>query len=552
MKAYKIIHKGTERIKLEFANTPENNNLVRKISGSAYSKTHGAWHIPYSKEAFRQLKELFPDIQYPNNYLIENIRPPEKIHENNDNKDVSKINIHKDKLLPMQFNKVITIDVFGRKIILKMPKNDADVRFVAALKYSRWEKKDFCWIIPNYPGNMDLIKDHFNQRIHELRIHEQNEIKIGDKPRIIDKNQLVMIKTQTGRLKLIFDYNNAIMNVVKKIPYNSWDNEGKCWTIPFSEIFMKEIVDAAIAENYIYTIEELSVVSDKKARISSVNNTEYRRCPEEFLLKMKELRYSDNTYRTYKNAFEEFINYYHQCEIESIDEQMIINYLRYLVIERKVSTSYQNQAINAIKYYFEKVKGGQRKFYFIDRPIKEKTLPNVLSSEEVAAMLKGIENVKHKAILMTTYSAGLRISEVINLKIKDIDSNRMQIRVEQAKGKKDRYTLLSTKLLDLLRIYFLEYKPKQFLFEGAKGEKYSTSSIYSILHDAVEKAGIKKKISVRTLRHSFATHLLENGVDLRYIQALLGHSSSKTTEIYTHITTKGFDQIKSPLDNLDI
>jgi len=153
---------------------------------------------------------------------------------------------------------------------------------------------------------------------------------------------------------------------------------------------------------------------------------------------------------------------------------------------------------------------------------------------------------------MLAYSAGLRLGELINVKITDIDSSRMQVRIVQAKGKKDRYSLLSVRLLDILREYFKVYKPKVWLFEGAMGGQYSVGSIQAIMKDSVTKAGIKKKVSVHTLRHSFATHLLESGTDLRYIQSLLGHSSSKTTEIYTHITTKGFDQIISPLDNLDI
>jgi integrase/recombinase XerD len=197
--------------------------------------------------------------------------------------------------------------------------------------------------------------------------------------------------------------------------------------------------------------------------------------------------------------------------------------------------------------------GGQRKFYFIDRPNKEKTLPSVLSTQEVIDILKQTENIKHKAILMTIYSAGLRISESINLKFKDIDSDRMQIRVEQGKGKVDRYSLLSEKTLIILREYYKQYRPTVWLFEGVKkGEQYSTRSIQQIFQDAVRNAGITKDVSVHTLRHSFATHLLENGTDLRYIQSLLGHANSKTTEIYTYITTKGFDQIKSPLDMLVI
>jgi site-specific recombinase XerD len=231
---------------------------------------------------------------------------------------------------------------------------------------------------------------------------------------------------------------------------------------------------------------------------------------------------------------------------------MIMDFLLYLVNTRHVSTAYQNQSINAIKFYFERVMGGKRKIYMIDRPREEQYLPEVLNNEEITAILNATENLKHKAILMTIYSAGLRIGEAINLKIKDIDSQRMQIRVEQGKGKKDRYTLLGVKTLEVLRKYVAEYKPVEWLFEGVKGENYSQKGIQNILRKSVTKVGIKKRITVHTLRHSFATHLLEAGTDLRYIQSLLGHANSKTTEIYTHITTKGFDQIKSPLDNLNI
>ena len=230
---------------------------------------------------------------------------------------------------------------------------------------------------------------------------------------------------------------------------------------------------------------------------------------------------------------------------------MIIAFMQYLVIERKISTSYQNQSINSIKFYYERVLGGQRKIYLIERPRREKTLPEVLSEQEVVSVIQQIDNIKHKAIVMLTYSSGLRLSEVVNLRIKDIDSNRMQVFVQQSKGRKDRYTLLSKKILPILRQYFKEYKPKEWLFEGAKGAKYSVSSVQNIVKEAYSRAGIKKKVSTHTLRHSFATHLLENGTSLRYIQNLMGHESSKTTEIYTHITTKGFDQIQNPLDKLD-
>jgi len=163
-----------------------------------------------------------------------------------------------------------------------------------------------------------------------------------------------------------------------------------------------------------------------------------------------------------------------------------------------------------------------------------------------------MDNLKHKCIISLAYSAGLRLGEVINLKLLDIDSKRNYIIVRQGKGKKDRYSLLSARVLELLRIYFKAYQPKEFLFEGQFGGPYSATSIHNILKAAVEKAGIKKRVTVHTLRHSFATHLLERGTDIRYIQELLGHQSSRTTEIYTHMTQKGLGKIKSPLDNLEI
>jgi site-specific recombinase XerD len=186
------------------------------------------------------------------------------------------------------------------------------------------------------------------------------------------------------------------------------------------------------------------------------------------------------------------------------------------------------------------------------RPLKEKTLPIVLSSEEVKKILTVLENLKHRAMLMLVYSAGLRVGELITMKMDCIDSKRMQVRVVQSKGKKDRYTLLAPKTLEVLRHYFKKYKPKIYLFEGEEGMPYSARSAQNVLKMASRKAGITKAISIHTLRHSFATHLLENGTDLRYIQSLLGHESSKTTEIYTHVTTKGFDQLKSPIELLDL
>ena len=207
---------------------------------------------------------------------------------------------------------------------------------------------------------------------------------------------------------------------------------------------------------------------------------------------------------------------------------------------------------NGLKFYYEKVLDKPVEKYYVPRPRKEKKLPEVLSEQEVTKILKQIKNLKHKCIIYLIYSAGLRLTEAVHLKISDIQSDRKQIFIRSAKGNKDRYVILSDIILELLRKYYKVYHPKKWLFEGLPGKQFSKRKIQRILKEAVGKAGIKKKATTHTLRHSFATHLLEHGTDLRYIQELLGHKSSKTTEIYTHVTHTAKNKIVSPLDNLDL
>ncbi|WP_373523836.1 site-specific tyrosine recombinase/integron integrase [Aquiflexum sp.] len=452
--------------------------------------------------------------------------------------------------------KPIELEIIGRKIILKMPKNEADIQFIRGIMYARWNKEGFFWEIPHYPGNLEKLKGYFGERLTKISERPVIEVLQKDEPVFLEKNQVLMVRTNKGRLLIFFGFHAGLMKVVKTFPYYQWDTKTKSWSIPYSEQFLEEM-KKKIGEMELELIYKEESVPDRVPRKLPMEHPNYRKCPEEYVQKLEERRYSEGTIKAYVPLFEEFINFFSKMAIEDLGEKEVMEFSRFLVNERKVSSSYQNQAINAIKFYFEKVRRGERKYYHVDRPIREKALPEVLSEEEVTKILRVTKNIKHKAILMTIYSAGLRIGELVNLKIKDIDSNRMQIRVEQAKGKKDRYTVLSQKTLEILRRYIKQDRPFEYLFEGQGSRKelpvrYSTTSISSILNKAVKNAGIAKKVTVHTLRHSFATHLLERGTDLRYIQSLLGHESPKTTQIYTHITTKGFDQIKSPLDGLDL
>lgn len=541
MRASKIVHKNENRIKIEFPINAESNRKLRQIPDAKWSMTHHSWHIPYNKNAFETLKSLFPELEYTTK------ETPTSINEITPKATATTITA------TILNKNGVSIFVSGRSIAIKLPKDEFDTRFILSLRFSRWDAKKYCWIVPNYSKNLETIKKYFNDRIIELVVNTDSATTLSlDKKRTVNKNELLIIKTNAGRLKLIFAYNIVLTKVIRAIPYCNWNAEYKWWSIPFAERFLAEIKSIAQTQNLTVLYEEEIKDTGKMLRVSKYDIVNYKECPPEYILKLKELRYSENTIKTYRVLFEEFVNYYNALALEDIEEEKITDFLRYLVIERKVSSSYQNQAINAVKFYYERVLGGQRKIYLVDRPREEKILPTVLNENEISELLKNTTNIKHRAILMLAYSAGLRLSELVNVKIKDIDSERMQIRIEQAKGKKDRYTILSPVLLVLLRKYFTKYKPKVWLFEGAGGEHYAKRSIQLIMRDSVIKAGIKKKISVHSLRHSFATHLLESGTDLRYIQSLLGHESSKTTEIYTHITTKGFDQIISPLDKLNI
>jgi integrase/recombinase XerD len=264
-------------------------------------------------------------------------------------------------------------------------------------------------------------------------------------------------------------------------------------------------------------------------------------------------RYSENTIVVYKDHILRFFGYFPHTNPNALTDENVKEFLLFLLKEKRISFSYQKQAISAIKFYFEKILRRDTKKYYFEMPRGDEVkLPIVLSKMEVKRILDCTKNLKHKAILATIYSAGLRLSEVVNLRIADIDSERNLIYVRSGKGKKDRTTILSRELLIILRQYYKEFNPKLWLFEAKVKVQYSKSGVQRIFYDAVKRSKIDKKVSVHSLRHSFATHLLEQGEDLRYIQKLLGHKNFKTTEIYTHITGIGLKNIVSPLDQIEI
>lgn len=245
--------------------------------------------------------------------------------------------------------------------------------------------------------------------------------------------------------------------------------------------------------------------------------------------------YSSKTEKAYLHNFKIFLDYIRSSKVTTVDSKILLDHFNYLKQTKNFSYSAMKQALASVRFLFLNVLKKDVDFDFFIKMKKPNNLPNVLSTEEVKRIINSIKNTKHRAIISTIYSCGLRISEAVNLKINDIDSSAMTVKIVNAKGKNDRIVMLSEKLLSTIREYFKEYNPKVYLFEGQKGEKYSSGSIQQIFNNAVKKVGIKKKVTVHTLRHSFASHLLDNGTDIRFIKEFLGYKHLSTTQNYIYI-----------------
>lgn len=379
--------------------------------------------------------------------------------------------------------------------------------------------------------------------------------------------QLTVTRSEgTNKLFVKHAFDHELFNKLRILPHIEWNKEKKMWQLPDEP----QSLHLLLSEFRGIAWVNLESVTNAKSRqsnqsyqskVNSVSNTnpsELTALTEAHMAQLlhfenylRSKRYSPNTIKTYSESLRTFFRFCSEKPIDELDTDDVIRFNNDYILRKGLSASFQNQVINAIKLFYRKRYNKNMELDNLHRPRSEKRLPNVLSKEEVKAILEAPINIKHRAMLSMIYACGLRRSELLNLTLKDVHSDRKLLLIRQSKGKKDRVVPLSEKIISLLRDYYKLYRPNTWLFEGQKdGDKYSERSIQLVLNQALEKASIKKPVTLHWLRHSYATHLLENGTDLRYIQELLGHSSSKTTEIYTHVSTKNIQQIKSPFDDL--
>ena len=352
-------------------------------------------------------------------------------------------------------------------------------------------------------------------------------------------------------VSLQFGYDPELIRLVKTLSLAKWNPEEKAWLIPYSEGILDQLLALFKGTAWLdysgfnrITAEQFS---SNLPELTSGLELEIK----QFVAWMKNKRYAKSTIKTYSQSLNLFFRFTNNKDPLEIITEDLENFHHNYILRNKYSVSFQSQVINAVKLYFSTKQKRKLEPEGIERPKRAKQLPHVLSKAEVKDLLMAHKNIKHRTMLSLIYACGLRRSELINLRLEDVESKRGLLRVNNGKGAKDRIVPISNKVVEMLREYYKLEKPHTYLFEGAKaGHTYSPKSLENVLNQAVKKVGMKKKPTLHWLRHSYATHLLESGTDLRYIQELLGHKSSKTTEIYTHVSTHSLGQIKSPFDDL--
>lgn len=459
--------------------------------------------------------------------------------------------------------------IFENKDCIAVRIESFDANFPATMRQiagARWIPEQKAWLVPREKETYAEIKRLFGQE--NITVHKETFADIAPSPAPPtppppSAENVITLCPHPGKpdhfsLYLPKAMTEQHLATVKNIHGRRWNPDLKCWEVPYTKLtvrFLEKYFPGLLKWTFA-PADDIPERSDtppparkEQASVPPARYEEAVTALEQCLL-LK--RYSWRTIKAYKNCFRQFIKHYDDTKPSQISRKQINDYLTSLIKERHISVSHQSQIMSAIKMFYAAVVEQEEKIRNLFQPKPPQKLPQVFIEEEVTALLQAVDNPKHRCILMLVYSAGLRLGEVINLRLTDLQPEKNRLFVRGGKGKKDRCTLLSAKVWEHLKNYIEIHQPIEWVFEGQSGGQYSERSVQEIFTRAKLRSMVNPKATVHTLRHSFATHLLEKGVDLRYIQELLGHESSKTTEIYAHITHKGWDKIKSPIDDLDL
>jgi site-specific recombinase XerD len=506
----KVFHRDLWRIAIFFDYDEGIRRIVRSIPGVKFSGTHRCFYVDDSEEnlklVLRSLKELSDyEIELPlKNEIRKNPSGSEKEEPDKDVQNCSHLDQGWEPLEPQKTIRVI--------------ENGEDTE-------------------GSFP-------DH-----HSYRSGKPARVEF----RINEEEGLLVIRF-LGR------YDAAWIGEMKTYGRCYYDKNRREWSLQWSKLTCDSLADYFTSNGVQISIKKKVVDSDlATARKEEGDEIRSRDLSAKALdgldslaMYLDDNRYSKRTRESYLSMLEFFFRYFSGRDPEEITEEEISRFIYDFVIRLGYSAAYQNQIVSAIKTYYTISGKGKLKPEILERPRRSRALPKVFSKEEVSRILNSGRNLKHKVLLWMIYSCGLRRSEVTNIRLDDLDRNRNILFIREGKGKVDRIVPVSQKVWEKIDEYLDAFGPREYLFEGQAGGRYSSESVYRVFKSALLRAGIKKDVGVHSLRHSYATHLHENGLDIRYIQELLGHKSTRTTEIYTHVSRRNLIQVRSPIEDLDL
>lgn len=575
----KITHRDEQRIGIFIPKNHQKESAVRGINGRRWSQTLTCWHIADNLGNIALLKAIFPelikktvplasekDLRSAENTLLPTVdnQAGASLTPNNTSNQAPKLpSSVGDKILDAEtslqqenteFKKTTVLFEAGYimcKVNYRLTEAEMQrIRNHPAIFYT---KKNKSWCARANAPNAQSF-----QKLFSIWTAIEFESILQKIPKESKYATLEIDDRFTGKFSLkFFPLHAETLEFIKKIPSRSYHKVDKKWLLPYSKEVLEKLLEFLANHQYIIKnkIEFKKPFRklnhrEKQAFLVEQSPEAAREAILHYTNHLIAKRYSYNTIQVYAHAFNRFLNY-HPAQKHSKNDKVYIEHYFYELAKTNMAESTLNTHINAVKYYYEQILDYEPMFVHFLRPKKALTLPSVLNKEEVVKIFKAISNKKHLAMLLLAYSAGLRLGEIVRLQIKDIDSKRMLIHIRGAKGKKDRMVTLSEIMLAHLREFVALYQPKVYLFEGQiEGDHYSERSLQQVFSDAKKKANIKKQASMHTLRHSYATHLLEAGTDIHLIQMLLGHHNIKTTLKYLHVSNRTLSSIKSPLDDL--
>lgn len=572
IKIEKIFHRDKWRIALHFPINHAFNQRIKAI-GARYSRSHFCWYIDYDTASYQRLKQMDDVVLI----IPEKERKFENQVAGDDSREIPPIAnselphpealpqdqvAHKPEEKADQFSDLQLLENIGKYWVFKLWYRQAITKKLLAIKGVYWNK--------NYKCYMALQNLKVRQQIHEvmgiefLPLPELVKEETGNLVVVIKKNE-----EDESLMQVHLPKKTWIIDAVKRFAFSQYSKASGSYLLPATPQILQSLKDLFEPRNVSISLQtpvdylkqknapkpKKLDLSKNRARLLLQVPPNLRDSLEQCIDMLMARNYSSSTVRTYGQSLIRLMRDHPDKDPAELTEREVIRYLSGMM-QRGLLSATGNTMVNALKFYYRDVLKRTGWELELPRPKSEKQLPSVLTKEEVTRLFNVVENSKHKLLLMLTYGAGLRISEVINLKWADILEGEYKIHIKGAKGKKDRIVMLPLLISNQLanfRSLALRNKAHNYVFEGAlAGEPYSTRTVQEIMRQAKEKSGIDKRASMHTLRHSFATHLLEAGTDIRYIQNFLGHSDIKTTTIYAHLTKAKIDNISSPLDNLGL